>query len=80
MDTEKDFEEATGTGVDETDLAALEVVDDEEVVVDDDKLADDTLVDPLLGLDDEQKDPEEEDDLKSEIEDYIFSSKYDDEN
>ena len=80
MDTEKDFEEATGTGVDETDLATLEVVDDEEAAVDDDKLADDTLVDPLLGPDDEQKDPEEEDDLKSEIEDYIFSSKYDDEN
>lgn len=70
MDTEKDFEEATGTGVDEADLATLDVVEDEDPVDLDAALpVDPTIVDPLLALDDESEDKEDAElDDRAEIE------------
>lgn len=72
MDTEKDFEEATGTGIDDTDIAALDIVvdDDDPIEVEEKILPED--IDPEV-----EPEVEEEDDIETEIANYIFESKYD---
>lgn len=55
MDTDQDFKEMTGTGLDEVDIAGIVEVDDEEpVVADDSAIAADPLDDGSLVEETEQ--------------------------